>query len=209
MSLFLYNRGWKTCTRIIKNSLGNLQPIIEDNIFFRNSFLHDIYTAFFMFKSKNDEELRLLRRKWNLNEENVALKNKDLFLFWFIAIYLRGPGKTEKSPTNTSWKNKSICQILYLSTSFRPCLLFLWPWHITGLITTWLLSHGSSTELVCYFYDEKLELKVCFRSSPCIVVIILAKPFIKCRNSKDWKEAAVWWTQSVRDRGVWITLYYM
>lgn len=180
------------CTDIIKNSLGNPQPNTEDS-FFPNSFLHDIYTSSFMFKSNCDQELRFLRCKWNLNEGNDDLKNEDLFLLWFIAIYLRGPGKTKKSLTNTSWKNKSIFQILYPSTSFRPCLLLLWPWHNYRTNNQILPFNGSSTELARYFYDKKLDLKA-FRSSLRIAVVILAKPFIKYRNSKNWKEAAVWWT---------------
>lgn len=53
-----------------------------------------------MFKSNYDPESRFLRCKWNLTEENVDLKNKDLFLFWFIAIYLRDAGKNQEKPHN-------------------------------------------------------------------------------------------------------------
>lgn len=147
------------CTDIIKNSLGNPQPNTEDS-FFPNSFLHDIYTSSFMFKSNCDQELRFLRCKWNLNEGNDDLKNEDLFLLWFIAIYLRGPGKTKKSLTNTSWKNKSIFQILYPSTSFRPCLLLLWPWHIIGLITRFFLSMVPLLNLPAIFMTKSLILKL-------------------------------------------------
>lgn len=140
------------CTQVIKNSLGNPHPIIED-IFFPNSFLHDNYTSYFMFKSYYDQELRFLRCRWNLNEENVDLKNEDLFLFWFIAIYIRGPGKTKKSPTNTSWKNKST------STSLGPCLLFLWPWHVIGLITRFFLPMVPLLNLPAIFMMKSLNLK--------------------------------------------------
>lgn len=192
------------CTDIIKNSLGNPQPNTEDS-FFPNSFLHDIYTSSFMFKSNYNQELRFLRCKWNLNEGNDDLKNEDLFLLWFIAIYLRGPGKTKKSLPNTSWKNKSIFHILYPSTSFRPCLLLLWPWHNYRTNNQILPFNGSSTELARYFYDKKLDLKA-FRSSLRIAVVILAKPFIKKKLKKLKRSSSL--MNLARDR-VWITLYYI
>lgn len=128
-----------------------------------------------MLKSKYDPESRFLWWKWNLTEENLDLKNKDLFLFWSTAIYLRCPGRIKKSPTNTSRKNKST------STSFRPHLLFLWSWHILGLITRFFLPMVPLLNLPAIFMTKSLNFKCV--SGPLNVQLW-------------WKEAAVWWTWS-------------